>query len=289
VRALVVHGGAGNAASDAVAGAQTEGCERALAAAWDILAHGGSALDAVVDAVTRLEDEPVFNAGRGACLTEDGTVELDASVMDGHGRRAGAVALVRRLRNPVRAAHALLEDGRHVFMAGDGAEVFAAARGLTLVDPETLITSARLRTWTAHQRSPAPTGDRGGDDIAGTVGAVALDVRGHVAAATSTGGTSMKRAGRIGDSPIVGAGTLADDHAGAISATGDGEAIMRATLASETLMLLERGIAPDRAATLALATITKLGGSGGLIVVDRFGRTAAAHTTPAMTWCSRRD
>jgi L-asparaginase / beta-aspartyl-peptidase len=287
VRAIVVHGGAGNTASEAVARDHKEGCERALASAWDILAHGGSALDAVVHAVTRLEDAPAFNAGHGACLTEDGRVELDASVVDGNGRRAGAVALVRRLRNPVLAARALLEEGRHVFMAGDAAEAFAAARGLTLADPKTLVTPERRRAWEARRSRSGPRRDT--DDGHGTVGAVALDGAGHVAAATSTGGTSMKRTGRIGDSPIIGAGTLADDTAGAISATGDGEAIMRVTLASETLMLLERGISPERATALTLAKLTKIGGSGGLIVVDRFGRTAAAHTTPAMTWCSRRD
>jgi beta-aspartyl-peptidase (threonine type) len=294
VRALVVHGGAGVAS--AAADAQQRACALALDAGWSILSAGGSALDAVVAAVEHMEDEPTLNAGYGGCLTEEGTVELDAAVMDGRERRAGAVALVRRLRHPVRAARLLLDEGRHVFLAGDAVEAFAAARGMALVDPTTLVTPARWATWTARQRASdatasAPTGgerDAGsGEDGVGTVGAVALDTAGHVAAATSTGGIGGKRAGRIGDSPIIGAGTLADDRAGAASATGDGEAIIRATVASVALDVLLSGASPERAAAVALAELTRVGGTGGVILVDRFGRVAAAHTTPHMTWASR--
>lgn len=306
MRALVVHGGAGATASPPErSDRQREACERALALGWETLAGGGSAVDAVVRAVTHLEDDPALNAGYGACLTATGTVELDASVMEGSGRRAGAVALIRRLRNPILLARLLMEEGPHVFLAGEEAERLAVARGFSLVDPAALVTEERRCAWEEHQRQGAATaratdgssghgtghatGRAPGSDLPGTVGAVALDARGHVAAATSTGGVTMKHPGRIGDSPVIGAGTLADDRAGAASATGDGEAIMRATLASAAVEHLRRGLAPDRAAALALAEVTVCGGTAGLILVDRFGRVAGAHTTPYMIWCSRRD
>ncbi|MBI3768511.1 MAG: isoaspartyl peptidase/L-asparaginase [Deltaproteobacteria bacterium] len=286
MRALVVHGGAGTAP---VAGeAQELACGRALDLGWKVLAGGGSALDAVVRAVEHMEDAPTLNAGYGACLSEDGTVELDAAVMEGTTRRAGAVALVRRLRHPVRVARLLLEEGRHVFLAGAAAETFAAAQGVALIDPESLVTPERRAAWEARRRDPASGGTRfTSDGGAGTVGAVALDAAGHVAAATSTGGISGKRAGRIGDSPVIGAGTLADDGAGAASATGDGEAIMRVTLASAAIERVRSGMAPERAATLALAELTRVGARGGIILVDRFGRTAGVYTTAYMTWCRR--
>jgi len=303
VRALVVHGGAG--VTSGAVDAQQRACALALDAGWSVLSGGGSALDAVVAAVELMEDEPTLNAGHGACLAENGTVELDAAVMDGGERRAGAVALVRRLRHPVRAARLLLEEGRHVFLAGDAVEAFAAAHGIPLIDPATLVTPARRAAWTARQgaaaagaaasdpraTSPATRSSESetgrGEDGSATVGAVALDAAGHVAAATSTGGIAGKRAGRIGDSPIIGAGTLADDRAGAVSATGDGEAIIRATVASVALSVLRSGVGPERAAAVALAELSRVGGTGGVIVVDRFGRVAAAHTTPHMTWASR--
>ncbi len=287
MRAIVVHGGAGAAptASDRAASA----CENALAFGWNVLAAGGSAVDAVVRAVAFMEDVPFLNAGVGACLTEDGTVELDAAVMDGNGRRAGGVALVKRLAHPILAAHALMNEGRHVLLAGDAAEAFAASQGLTLVEPETLVTPERRAAWDA-QRGDAG-GRQGGSSNSGdlgTVGAVALDGHGHVAAATSTGGISGKRAGRIGDSPIVGAGILADDRAGAASATGNGEAIIRATVTATAMQVLRTGAGPERAVAAALGELADVGGTGGIIVVDRFGRVAAAHTTPHMAWASRR-
>ncbi len=288
MRAIVVHGGAG--AISASGEAQRRACADALALGWEILAGGGSALDAVVRATVHMENDPSLNAGFGACLTEDGSIELDAAVMDGRERRAGAVALVRRLRNPILAARAVMNEGRHVFLAGEAAEALAQAHGLPLIDPSTLITAERRTAWEARrtQGSGRREDERPGNDgTQGTVGAVALDVAGHVAAATSTGGTTGKRGGRIGDSPLIGAGTLADDRAGAVSATGDGEAIIRATLASTAVHLLRSGMSPERAAAGALAELTMVGGTGGLIIVDRFGRLAAAHTTPHMTWLSR--
>ncbi len=285
MRTLVVHGGAGTAPAAGAADA----CARALDLGWEVLAGGGSALDAVVRAVEHMEDVPTLNAGYGACLTEDGTVELDAAVMEGRDRRAGAVALVRRLRHPVRVARLLLEEGRQVFLAGAAAETFAAAQGVALIDPELLVTPERRAAWEARRHDPQSSGSLSDDDAGtGTVGAVALDAAGHVAAATSTGGVSGKRAGRIGDSPIIGAGTLADDGAGAASATGDGEGIMRVTLASAAIERVRSGMAPERAAALALAELTRVGATGGIIIVDRFGRIGAAHTTPHMTWAARR-
>jgi len=305
MHALVVHGGAGAAASPERADRQREACERALALGWEILAGGGRAVDAVVRAVVHLEDDPALNAGYGACLTTAGTIELDASVMEGSERRAGAVALIHRLRNPVLLARSLMENGPHLFMAGEEAERLAAARGFSLVEPNTLVTEERRRAWEERRRQGADapnatddssghgtgygTGRRPDPGLPGTVGAVALDTRGHVAAATSTGGVAMKRPGRIGDSPIIGAGTLADDRAGAASATGDGEAIIRATLASTALEHLRRGLAPDRAAVLSLAAVTAVGGSAGIVLIDRSGRVAGVHTTPHMTWCSRQS
>ena len=291
MRAIVVHGGAGPAGADGDSRRQ-RACEQALAHGWDILAGGGSALDAVERAVVHLEDDPALNAGYGACLTDAGTVELDASIIEGTLHRAGAVALIERLRNPILLARSLLERGPHVFIAGSAAEKLAAARGFDLVAPATLVSPERQRAWRERSggdsATPAPRHDVPRSDAPGTVGAVALDGYGHVAAATSTGGTLWKRRGRIGDSAVIGAGTLADDSAGAASSTGLGEAILRTSLARVAVEHLRGGCEPKRAAAFALATLTAIGGEAGIIVVDRFGRVAAVHTTPHMISCSRR-
>ena len=284
MRALIVHGGAGASPRDP--DASRAACERARDSGWAVLASGGSALDAVVRAVVTLEDEPALNAGIGACLTEEGTVELDASVMEGTARRAGAVALIRRLRNPILLARLLLDEGRHVFMAGPAAEDLAARHGLALVDPATLITPERAAAW--HTRR-AGAEQSAADESAGTVGAVAVDAAGRVAAATSTGGIAWKRPGRIGDSAVIGAGTFADDRGGAASSTGDGESIMRATLARAAIDHLGRGLAPERAGALALQEVVAIGGHAGIILVDRYGRVGVAHTTPHMSYAIRRD
>jgi beta-aspartyl-peptidase (threonine type) len=285
VRALVVHGGAGVIAAEA-SGRQQRACEEALDIGWAILADGGSALDAVERAVVHLEDDPALNAGYGACLTDTGGVELDASIMEGATSRAGAVALITRVRNPIVLARSLLEHGPHVFMAGSAAEEIAAARGFALVSPADLITPERRSAW--ELRSRTGQGAASSPPDAGTVGAVALDAHGHTAAATSTGGVAWKRPGRIGDSAVIGAGTVADDDAGAVSSTGLGEAILRAGLARVALEHMRDGLAPERAAHRALARVTAVGGSAGVILVDPFGRMAAVHTTPHMTSCSRR-
>jgi beta-aspartyl-peptidase (threonine type) len=268
--AVLVHGGAGKS-DRATSVGRRAGCERAADVAWRLLESGGGALDAVVAAVECLEDDPLFNAGVGSCLTRAGTVEMDASVMDGRRRAGGGAAVVRSVRHPVRLARAVMEDGRHVLLAGAGAEAFAQRHGLETVPPESLVTERQAARWRAR-RSGEP----------GTVGAAAVDLRGHVAAATSTGGIAGKLPGRIGDSAVLGAGTYADDRAGAASATGSGERILTIGLARRAVDLLRDGLDPGLAARLALAEIATVGGDAGLILVDRFGRTAWAFDTEEM-------
>lgn len=271
--ALIVHGGAGSALPE-LAEEQRAGCVEAVAVGWDILTRGGAAIDAVCAAVATLEDAPAFNAGIGSCLTSAGTVEMDASVMEGSTRRAGAVAVVCRVRNPVRAARAIMEDGRHVLLAGPSAEVFAQAHGSALCAPADLVTERQLQRW-RQRRGAANTG---------TVGAVAVDRVGHVAAATSTGGIFFKDPGRIGDSAIIGAGTYADDALGAASATGEGEAIMRAVLTKYAVDALHDGTDPATVASRAMHYLTRQAtGSGGIIIVDPLGRFGFACNTPHMT------
>jgi beta-aspartyl-peptidase (threonine type) len=237
---------------------------------------GGSALDAVEAAVVALEDDPQFNAGVGSCLNVEGEVEMDASIMSGEDLRFGAVALVRDARNPVRLARAVMERTPHAFLAGEGARRLALEAGLSLVDPGALITPRALRHWReARARLPSPGG--------GTVGAAAIDGAGHLAAATSTGGMLMKRVGRIGDSPLPGCGTYADDSAGAASATGNGEAILRVLLTRAVCERLGAGEAPEEAARGGMAALARVHGNGGVIVVDRRGRIGAAFNTARMS------
>lgn len=269
--AIVVHGGAGREADDERA-ARRAGVRAAAEAGWAVLAAGGSALDAVVAAVVVLEDDPHFNAGLGSVLTVDGTVELDASVMHGSTLAAGAVGAVAGVPNPIRLARALLDEGRDVLVVGEAARARARALGIPVCGPEALITEAARRRWRAG--SP-PSGE--------TVGAVARDAGGHVAAATSTGGIAGKRRGRVGDSAVIGAGTYADDTVGAGSATGPGEVIIRFGLVRDALGLLGRGHHPAWVAEHGLAELRRrLGATAGLILVDAAGRIGIAHTTDAM-------
>jgi len=249
----------------------------AAEAGWAILVRGGGALDAVLAAVTMLEDDPSFNAGVGSCLTADGKVEMDASVMDG-ARRAGAgVAVVTTVRNPIQLAHAVLMDGRHALVAAAGAEAFARGCGLPTLAPESFITPRQRRRW--EERRPP---------VGGTVGAVAVDANGHVAAATSTGGLSGKLSGRVGDSAVIGAGTYADDSTGAASATGDGEAIIISGLAKAVVDGLRGGRHPALAADATLrASAERTDAVVGVIVVDRFGRLGWAHSAEHMPVCAR--
>lgn len=285
IPAVAVHGGAGSldpddpAARDGSGAPRLAGVARAAETAWRILASGGSALDAVEAAVRLLEDDPVFNAGTGACLTAAGDVELDASIMDGETLRCGAVAAVRDVKNPVVLARRVMERSSHVLLAGPGASAFAREMGLPPHDNALLVTPAQRARWERLRAEPARRG-RGG----GTVGAVARDGRGHLAAATSTGGTAMKLPGRVGDTPLIGAGTYADDTLGAVSCTGHGESIIKLTLARQTADLVGRGLGAAEAARTAIRILAeRVGGDGGLIVVGRDGAPGFAHNTPVMS------
>ena len=268
---IVVHGGAGPEPAADVA-PRRAGVERAARAGHAILERGGSALDAVLAAVVVLEDDPFFNAGRGSVLTTCGHVEMDASVMEGAGLEAGAVGAVRGVANPILLADAVRREGREVLLVGPATIELARRAAIRLVDEDALITPEARRRWQA--RTP-PAGE--------TVGAVARDAQGHVAAATSTGGVPGKRAGRIGDSAVIGAGTYADDRLGAGSATGPGEKIIRATMVRVALERIAQGATADEAAAGALAGLReRLGAEAGLILVDPHGRAGVAFTTPAM-------
>jgi L-asparaginase / beta-aspartyl-peptidase len=284
--ALIVHGGAGDLAPDDLASSgapqapRVEGVRRACAAGWSILRAGGSALDAVEAAVRVLEDDPVFNAGTGATLTAVGDVELDASIMDGTSLRCGAVAVVKDVRNPISLARAVMERTHHVLLAGPGASAFAREIGVPPYENRLLVTDAQRARWDAARKgAPSTVSSR-----AGTVGAVARDALGHLASATSTGGMSMKLPGRVGDTPIIGCGTYADDALGAVSCTGHGERIIQLTLARHAADLVGRGASAMEAAREAAALLAgRVQGSGGLIVVGPGGAVGFAHNTPAMS------
>jgi L-asparaginase / beta-aspartyl-peptidase len=280
--AIAVHGGAGALDDSGTSGLgpdapRCEGVGRAAAAAWDLLRRGGSALDAVALAASMLEDDPTFNAGTGATLTATGGVELDASLMDGATLAAGAVACVKDVRNPVLLARAVLERSGHVLLVGEGASGYARESGIPAWPNERLVTPhQRARFDAARGVKPVLVGG-------GTIGAVARDARGHVAAATSTGGTFLKRPGRVGDSPLIGAGTYADDRLAAVSATGEGERIIRVTLARHVADLVGAGLGASEAAEAGIRVLgERVGGSGGVIVVGPTGVPGFAFNTPAM-------
>lgn len=261
---VLVHGGAGGRATDDLR-AHRQGCAQAAGAGWAVLREGGGALDAVEAAVRALEDDPLFNAGTGAVLNALGQVELDASLMDGHTRRAGAVAAVRRIRNPVSLARKLLEGGGHVLLAGDGANRYAAQAGVPECGELTLVVERQRTRWHEHH---------------GTVGAVALDARGRLAAATSTGGVFDKLPGRVGDSAVIGAGTYADAQA-AVSCTGVGEAIIRMALAKTVVDRARED--PGAAVQQALRELQQTtAAEAGLIALDAHGRLAFARNTATM-------
>jgi beta-aspartyl-peptidase (threonine type) len=280
---LVIHGGAGSEriAHDDPAheAAARAGLLEALEAGGSILEGAGTAIDAVEAAARSLEDNACFNAGRGSVLTEQGEAELDAAMMDGATRRAGAVAGLKTTRAPISLARRLMEHGPHVFLSGDGADRFATAAGLEQVANDYFILPERRR-----QLEEAIAAGSEADPIKyGTIGAVAVDSNGHVAAATSTGGVTAKQWGRVGDSPLIGAGTYADDRACAVSATGSGEYFIRAVAAHELAVRIRLGGALlQDALDAVLADIETLGGRGGLIAVSPAGEAAWGFTTPAM-------
>jgi beta-aspartyl-peptidase (threonine type) len=278
---VLVHGGAGHLSSGGLP-ESIDGCRAAASAAAEILSQGGSALNAAQRAVEWLEDDPCFNAGRGACLNEDGGVEFDAAIMEGTLLRAGAVCALPPFEHPIAIARAVLNEGVHVLYAGAGASRFALLRGFAPAREEDMITAASRERWMRVRAGLLDARDRGG-----TVGAVARDASGTVVAATSTGGLVNKAAGRVGDSPILGAGTYADDEAGACSNTGDGEAFMRVCLAKTAIEWLRGGMHPEDAARAAVRfVLVRAQGAGGTILLDRFGRLGWARTTKAMPWAA---
>ena len=290
---IAIHGGAGTIAAVAADAASAQPYREALhaiaAAAQAALLRGAPALDAVCLAVEMLEDCPLFNAGHGAVFTHDETHELDAAVMNGADLRAGAIAGVSHIRRPVRAARAVMEDGAHVLLAGAGAEAFARARGLEMVDPSYFSTEARRQQLHHARAGDRVSLDHDGAPLAegskfGTVGAVALDVHGHLAAATSTGGMTNKRVGRIGDSPLIGAGTYADDATAAVSCTGSGEMFMRVVAAYDVCARMRYAgqTLQEATDTVVLQVLPKIDGRGGLIAVDRLGNVCLPFNTEGM-------
>jgi L-asparaginase / beta-aspartyl-peptidase len=311
---LLIHGGAWAMPDDAIA-AHENGIRHALTAGWAVLARGGPATEACEAAITVMEDDDTFDAGRGSFLTRDGRVQLDALLMSGSDLRAGGVACVERLRNPIQAARLVLERSPHVYFVGAGAERFATQHGMRLINNTELIVEREKARLTEFQRNEAagiPDTTFAGSTAAleqaaleaeiartvppevrlaptllshDTVGAVALDAAGHLAAGTSTGGTLSKAPGRVGDSSLIGCGCYADDRAAAVSLTGWGEPIMKLVLGKWATDRVEAGAAPEEAARDAIAYLhRRLGGHGGIILLGPDGRLGMAHNTPRMAW-----
>lgn len=299
----MVHGGAW-AIPDDMLEAHEQGVFDALQAGYSLLERGGSALDAVEASVSRMEDDETFDAGRGSFLTRDGRVQLDALLMDGATMRAGGVACVERLRNPIQVARLVLEQSPHVYFVGSGAEAFAQAHGMELIDNAELVLERERRRLAEAQRKEQaglPDLSFSGDDKSAetasdldlddtldshdTVGAVALDSEGHVAAGTSTGGTLNKAPGRVGDSSLIGCGCYADQASAAVSLTGWGEPIMKLVLGKWAADRVQQGRAPDEVAPEAIGYLQKrLNGHGGIILLGPDGRFGLAHNTPRMAW-----
>lgn len=284
---IIVHGGAYDIPMDTHEAVLT-GCRQAAQAGWAILAHGGSALDAVEAAVRVMEDDPAFDAGVGSVLNTAGQVELDAIIMDGRDLSFGAVAAVQRVRNPVTLARLVMTRSGHAMLVGAGAEAFARECGLLLCPPEELLVGRELERWeTWNTTSHAHAQSQSGTTPSDTVGAVALDAASNLAAATSTGGTFNKLPGRVGDSPLVGCGAYADNRSAAASATGLGEALMRIVTSKTACDLVAGGMSAQEAADAAIALLAeRTSGTGGLIVLDRQGRAGIAHSTPHIAYAT---
>ena len=288
--AIAIHGGAGTITRASMTpekeAAYRAGLEQALRAGHAILEEGGTSMDACVAAVRVMEDSPLFNAGKGAVYTADEKHELDACVMDGATMKAGAVAAVTRVKNPVELARLVMDKSEHVMLAGAGAEKFAQENGIEVVDNSYFDTPQRLeqlRKAKAKEKAPASGPALSPQDRHGTVGCVALDRHGNLAAATSTGGMTNKRFGRVGDSPIVGAGTWADNETCAVSATGHGEYLMRLVIGHEVSSQMRWGKKSlKEAAEDAIARLGKLGGDGGIIAIDREGNIAMPFNSEGM-------
>ena len=292
---LIIHGGAWAMPDDAVA-AHENGIANALAAGYAVLESGGTAVSAVEAAVAVMEDDETFDAGRGSFLTRDGRVQLDALLMDGSNLRTGAVACVERLRNPIRAARLVLDKSPHVYFVGAGAEHFARQNGMELCENMDLVIPREQERLYAFQKAelegatdetfsgPAAAAE-GALESHDTVGAVAIDEYGNIAAATSTGGTLSKAPGRVGDSSLIGCGCYADNRSAAVSLTGWGEPIMKLVLGKWAVDRVAAGVAPEIAAAEAIAYLfNRLGGHGGIILIGPDGRIGLAHNTPRMAW-----
>jgi L-asparaginase / beta-aspartyl-peptidase len=281
---LIVHGGAWDIPDEAVEACKA-GCLRALRAGHSILANGGHALDAIEAAITVLEDDPVFDAGYGSHLNLDGYVECDAIVMDAATLRAGSVAGLRRVKNPIQAARVVLEKCPHMMLISQGAEQFAHDHGIALCDPEDLISPAEREAWDRCRKDSHAAEHHHGHEQ-GTVGAVALDEQGRLYAATSTGGTCCKLPGRVGDSPLIGSGCYADLETGAVSSTGFGEAIMKVVLAKTVCDFLRPAASnPTRACEAGIQLLARRGkGTGGVILLDKNGNPGYAYNTPRMAY-----
>lgn len=278
---ILIHGGAGKVAPDLVE-LRRDGIRAAVVNGWQALIAGGSAVEAVEQAVKLLEDDPAFNAGRGACLNRDGEIELDASIMNGRDLAAGAVGAVKRIANPVTLARTVMEAGGPILLVGEGAQRFAAAVGIKECAAEALITERQRARWSTLREEHI--------EGVGTVGAIALDQAGHLAAATSTGGLPLKAPGRVGDSALVGCGTYADDQLGAASCTGNGEAIIKLLLAKTALEFLRMGEEPMAAARRAVGELTaRTGAEVGIILLDRYGRIGIARNTAQMACACIRE
>ena len=290
---IIVHGGAW-AIPDRMVEAHLEGCRAAAEEGGRILEGGGSAMDAVEAAVRVMEEDSTFDAGRGSFLNREGVIEMDAVIMDGSVLKAGSVAAVRNILHPVTLARKVMEHTDHVMLVGEGANIFAAEVGIEATPEEELLVGRELERWKALRRDPKfraqvifepPRSPRSWDTPGDTVGAAALDRNGDMAAATSTGGTPKKRMGRVGDSPLVGAGAYADNLAGAVSATGWGEPIILSCLSRRVLEFIERGMAPSAAAGAALGEmLDRHEGRGGVVLVAPDGTMTADFNTPRMAY-----
>lgn len=291
--AIVIHGGAGvisraDMSSEREAGYRA-GLEAARDAGYAVLEAGGSSLDAVTTAVRVLEDNPLFNAGKGAVLNRDGIAELDSSIMDGKTLRAGAIAGVRHVKNPIDLARAVMEKSQHVMLAGEGAEEFALEQGLTMVPNSYFRTDARVKQLERAQQEEKAKAAAPRTSSTGTVGAVALDGNGNLAAATSTGGMTNKRPGRIGDSPLIGAGTYANNASCAVSATGDGEFFIRSVVAHDICALVQyKRVTLEAAAREVIhEKIGALQATGGVIAVDTEGHVVMDFNSAGMFRAAR--
>ncbi|MEK7440212.1 MAG: isoaspartyl peptidase/L-asparaginase [Chloroflexota bacterium] len=273
---LIIHGGAGEIPDHEV-NDYINGCRLAAQHGWELLQKGKSALD-VVEAVVRiLEDDPVYDAGRGSHLTSSGEVEMDAIIMDGATLNMGSVANIKHIRNPISLARLVMEKSPHNMIISEGAEAFALTQGMPLCANEELIVERERQRWIESLAKKFKM------DSHGTVGAVARDSNGHIASATSTGGTSNKLPGRVGDSPLIGSGAYCDNHAGGSSATGHGESLMKIVISKSACDLMESGHTAQAAAEAVIKRLKdRVSGTGGVILIDKEGRTGFAFNTPRM-------